>query len=189
MTDKYKDYYKTLGISRDAGKKEIQTAYRRLAKECHPDLHDGLKRKEEMFKEIQEAYETLKDVERRRKYDEELAQSEAVRNGAFIDISQLDDIAWGDEEFDWINEFFGNSVFAMNQVQDDLEIVLSKKEAKSGGQIAVDLPSYFGLGFGFSPSLHRKFNLRIPAGVAQDTVKNYYIPEHDFWIRVRFRVS
>jgi curved DNA-binding protein len=66
----YKDYYKTLGIERNADEKEIKKAYRRLARQYHPDMNPGDKAAEARFKEINEANEVLSDPEKRRKYDE-----------------------------------------------------------------------------------------------------------------------
>ena len=65
----YKDYYRILGVSRDADEKEIKRAYRRLARKYHPDVNPGDKEAEERFKEINEAYEVLSDPEKRKKYD------------------------------------------------------------------------------------------------------------------------
>ena len=65
---KYKDYYKILGVERDAGAEEIKKAYRKLARKYHPDVSKEAGA-EEKFKEIGEAYETLKDVEKRAAYD------------------------------------------------------------------------------------------------------------------------
>lgn len=69
MAVKYKDYYQTLGVTRQADEKEIKAAYRKLARTHHPDANQGNKGAEEKFKEITEAYEVLKDPEKRRKYD------------------------------------------------------------------------------------------------------------------------
>jgi curved DNA-binding protein len=70
----YKDYYKTLGVEKNTDEKEIKKAYRRLARQHHPDVNPGDKAAEARFKEINEAYEVLSDAEKRRKYDE-LGQS------------------------------------------------------------------------------------------------------------------
>jgi len=60
----YKDYYKILGIDKNATQEEIKKAYRKLAKKYHPDSNPGDKKAEEKFKEINEAYEVLGDEER-----------------------------------------------------------------------------------------------------------------------------
>ncbi len=65
-----KDYYKVLGISRSASEREIKQAYRRLARQYHPDVNPGDKSAEERFKQINEAYEVLSDKENRQKYDQ-----------------------------------------------------------------------------------------------------------------------
>lgn len=70
----YKDYYKTLGITKNADSSEIKKAYRKLARKYHPDMNPGDKAAEETFKEVNEAYEVLSDPDKRKKYDQFGAQ-------------------------------------------------------------------------------------------------------------------
>ena len=70
MAVSYKDYYKLLGVEREAKAEEISKAYKKLARKYHPDLNPGDKQAEEKFKEINEAYEVLKDPEKRKLYDQ-----------------------------------------------------------------------------------------------------------------------
>ncbi|MCL6511674.1 MAG: J domain-containing protein [Anaerolineae bacterium] len=65
----YKDYYKTLGVDRNADQETIKKAFRKLARQYHPDANKGDKKAEEKFKEINEAYEVLSDPEKRKLYD------------------------------------------------------------------------------------------------------------------------
>jgi molecular chaperone DnaJ len=63
------DYYETLGIKRGASAEELKKAYRTLAMQCHPDRNHGDKKSEQRFKEISEAYDVLKDDQKRSAYD------------------------------------------------------------------------------------------------------------------------
>jgi curved DNA-binding protein len=85
---KYKDYYKTLEVDRDADQTVIKKAYRRLAKQSHPDAHPNDKKKSDKFKEINEAYEVLGNPEKRKKYDQISTQTQSF-NGYEFDPSQF----------------------------------------------------------------------------------------------------
>lgn len=68
----FKDYYKVLGVERNADQKAISQAFRKLARQHHPDVNPGKPQAEQRFKEVNEAYQVLNDPERRAKYDQVL---------------------------------------------------------------------------------------------------------------------
>ena len=70
MAEQKRDYYEVLGVQKGATDAEIKKAYRKMAKENHPDLHPGDKDAEARFKEINEAYEILSDSEKKARYDQ-----------------------------------------------------------------------------------------------------------------------
>ena len=94
-----RDYYEILGVSRDANNGEVKTAFRRLARELHPDVNNHDPEAEEKFKAAAEAYEVLSDPERRRAYD--VYGHEGLRGtGAAGGFSSVEDI---------FQAFFGSS--------------------------------------------------------------------------------
>jgi curved DNA-binding protein len=107
----FKDYYTVLGVAPDADDQAIKQAYRKLARQHHPDVNPGDKQAEERFKEINEAYQALSDPERRRKYDElrEQYQRWQQRGGA-------GDFNWGQ----W-QATPGQQVYTYNATPEDLE--------------------------------------------------------------------
>jgi curved DNA-binding protein len=70
MPTTFQDYYAALGVSKDASEKEIKSAFRKIARESHPDTHPGDEAAEKRFRLASEAYAVLGDSEKRRKYDE-----------------------------------------------------------------------------------------------------------------------
>jgi molecular chaperone DnaJ len=98
-----RDYYEVLGVSKDSGEDEIKKAYRKLALKYHPDRNPGDKEAEERFKEAAEAYEVLRDREKRRIYD--LYGHDGLRGTGFTGFGGFEDIfsAFGDV----FEDFFG----------------------------------------------------------------------------------
>lgn len=109
----FRDYYKTLGVERNATAAQIRSAYRKLARKYHPDVNPNNKDAERQFKEINEAYQVLSDPEKRKKYDELGADWErgATEEEVFRRYAQA-----GGPEFggtaggfsDFFERFFGN---------------------------------------------------------------------------------
>ncbi|RLC27349.1 MAG: molecular chaperone DnaJ, partial [Deltaproteobacteria bacterium] len=85
-----RDYYEILGVSRDAGAEEIKKAYRKLALRYHPDRNPGDKAAEENFKEAAEAYEVLRDEQKREIYDR--FGHEGLEGSGFRGFSGFEDI-------------------------------------------------------------------------------------------------
>ena len=104
----YKDYYAVLGVDKTASQEDIKKAYRKLVKQYHPDSGSG---NEEKFKEVSEAYEVLKDPEKRKKYDNFGANTN-FRGGTDFDPSQFGyqvNYQGNASDFsDFFNMIFGN---------------------------------------------------------------------------------
>lgn len=103
-----RDYYETLGVERTASDDEIKKAFRRLARQHHPDVQHGTedkKQAEEKFKEIAEAYEVLSDAEKRKRYDT-FGHAAGAQGGGFegFDFGQG---GFGDIFNDIFDDFFG----------------------------------------------------------------------------------
>ena len=105
MADK-RDYYEVLGVSKGASDDDIKKAFRKMARQYHPDLHPADKAAEEKFKEINEAYEVLSDKDKRAKYDQfgfagvdpNYGAGQGGGFGGFGGFGDMDDI---------LNSFFG----------------------------------------------------------------------------------
>ncbi len=103
----YKDYYKSLGVSKSASQDEIKKAYRKLAAKYHPDVNQGDQKSEKKFKEISEAYEVLKDPEKRKLY-----------NRVGSNWKQYQQTGGNADNFDW-SQFAGQQGRGRYTSQDD----------------------------------------------------------------------
>jgi curved DNA-binding protein len=152
----YRDYYATLGVPRDASQDDIRRAYRKLARENHPDLNKDPEA-EERFREIGEAYEVLRDPEKRERYDrlgsgfragEDVSGSPGFtgfRTSGFdgMRVEFGDDAAIGGFS-DLFEEMFGGrggfGSMPRRGPQFEAELELSLEEALAGGRRWVRLP-------------------------------------------------
>lgn len=137
-----KDYYEILGVSRSASSDEIKKKYRQIALKYHPDRNPGNRQAEERFKEAAEAYEVLRDPEKRRIYDQ--YGHEGLHGTGFEGFSSFDDI------FESFSDLFGD-VFGFSTRRSyrnrpvrgaDLryDVSITLEEAAKGKEIEFDIP-------------------------------------------------
>jgi len=176
----YKDYYKILGIKRDTDEKAIKQAYRRLARKFHPDVSKEANA-EEKFKELQEAYEVLKDPEKRRAYDqfgahwkagkEYGAQAPGGHEGFSRESIRPEDMA---EFSDMFGSIFGDFAKQGRQQaswrgQDEYaHISVSLEEAYKGVMKTLVLDAWELDAQGQPVRKQRTLRVKIPAGVTDD---------------------
>jgi len=114
VADQKRDYYEVLGVGRTASDDELKKAYRKLAKQYHPDMNPGDKQAEAKFKEINEAYEVLSDKDKRTKYDQ-FGHAGVDPNfgaggfGGYGDFGDFGDFGFGDILGDILGGFGGRS--------------------------------------------------------------------------------
>ena len=121
------NYYEILGVSKTASQDEIKSAYRKLARQYHPDLHPGDKECEEKFKQINEANETLSDPQKRSQYDYTLDHPNAGGFGGFGGGFSGGGFDFGDIFGDIFSQFTGGGRSSRPQAQkgEDITIELS----------------------------------------------------------------
>ena len=112
MAEQKRDYYEVLGVAKTASDDELKKAYRKLAKQYHPDMNPGDKGAEAKFKEINEAYEVLSDKDKRSKYDQ-FGHAGVDPNfggggfGGYGDFGDFGDFGFGDILGDLLGGGFG----------------------------------------------------------------------------------
>jgi len=161
----YKDYYKVMGLSREASEKEIKTAYRRLARKYHPDLNRE-SNAEEKFKELGEAYEVLKSPEKRKVFDQYMRdlesnkQTNASSSGSRSWTNQPSDFQGSHDFFDFL--FGDRGVHEQPSAGADLhsKVTVTLEEAFKG-----TVKELHFRGDGSSGSVPNKLRVKIPAGV------------------------
>ena len=143
------DYYETLGVARSASDDEIKKAYRKLAMKYHPDRNPDNKEAEEKFKEVQKAYDTLSDKEKRTMYDQygHAAFEQGAGAGGFGGFGGFGG-AQGFDFSDIFSQMFGGGGSAGGRQPDysgaDLQvgIEISLEEAAKGVKKRINIPTY-----------------------------------------------
>jgi len=173
---KFRDYYEVLGVARNASADDIKRAYRQLARKQHPDLQPKAERAQaaERFKEINEAYEVLRDADKRAKYDALGAQWKSGQ-----DFTPPQGGEWGGSSTQWedlgdFSDFFasifgqapgaggrrgrrtGNVAFPGSNLE--AELTVSLEHVLRGGRHRITLPD------------GRNLDVTIPVGVREDAV-------------------
>ena len=160
----FKDYFKILGISRNATDKEIKSAFRKLARQFHPDLHPDDEKADLKIKEINEAYEILSDQEKKKSYEKYLSYWFNNRDGKSKNLHEGNH----DNDFD---QFFNDLIGRFSEFGQDMYLNRnSEKKSQS-----LDLNAEFKLQISFLEALNgtqknllvndERIELKIPKGI------------------------
>lgn len=154
------DFYLCLGVSRQADAESIKRAYRKIAKSCHPDM-EGAGGDASRFQELQEAYETLSDTEKRRQYDERLKSKE--RRTREPNFQREDRFSTDADTF-----FFDSQAV-------DFEAILSLREAREGVSCQLPVQVATRCHWCTGPLPHRRFFCSKCGGTGR-IQKNCFLP-------------
>jgi curved DNA-binding protein len=170
----YHDYYKILGVERDASAADIKNAYRKLAMQYHPDRNPGDKKAEERFKEINEAYQVLSDPKKRERYDQVGdSYSQWQQNGApggGFDWSRWTTQQSGGQAVD-LNDLFGEGGFSdffssiFGGMGQTLRSRGSRRAPSYQQQVNISLKEAFAGTMRILQIGNRRVEVKIPAGV------------------------
>ncbi|MFP3870130.1 MAG: DnaJ C-terminal domain-containing protein [Syntrophobacteria bacterium] len=185
MAVKFQDYYKILGVDRNASQEEISKAYRKLARKYHPDVNKE-KGAEDKFKQINEAYEVLKDPEKRQRYDQLGADWQAGQDfrppPGWEDVHFEFRTAPGEGfGFGGFSDFFetlfggqrgrrataGRQTWSMRGQDQEAEITIPLEDAYHGAIRSVSLQTQETDPEGFLRPTVQTYQVRIPAGVTE----------------------
>ncbi len=171
---KQKDYYKLLGVNRKSTQSEIKSNFRKLAKQYHPDANVDNKQAEEMFKDLNEAYNVLMDKEKKKKYDRQVFKY--GYGSVDLEATKSENKTGGSVVNEIMNTILGISretkdkvVSAAESVRDDIkEKIAEQKEPKKGENIETTL--YVTIEEGFFGA-EKKISLKTTRG----GMKNYSV--------------
>jgi len=173
--DGFKDYFKILGISRNATDKEIKSAFRKRARQFHPDLHPHDERAESEFKEINEAYEILSDDDKKKSYEEYLRYWFKNRNGNSRDFDSKNNDKRFDENLNF-DDFLSDLIGRFGEVgQEIYSNISSDKNVQS-----FNLDAEFNLQISFFEALNgakknllvndERIGVKIPKGIEKGSI-------------------
>ena len=172
-----KDYYKLLGVPRNASEKDIRAAYRRLARKYHPDVNRNDPKAESTFKEVNEAYQALADAETRRRYDrygddwrhaEQFEAAGGARSGTGSRSARWGDVSDAGFDFsDLLGSVFGGRGRQRVTVEETIRpqranvaTTITLEEAHAGAKRTVQTPPH-----PLTWSAGKRIEVKIPPGV------------------------